>query len=99
MLMLHCPHCDDTREEQEFTCLGEAFIDRPTEPTALSDEQWGEYLFMRSNHKGWTWEQWQHTSACRRIFIVRRHTVSYAISGSYTLANARAAAQARGESQ
>ena len=91
MLLIHCPHCNATGEEQEFHCLGEAFITRPTDPQAQTDEQWADYLFMRRNPKGWTWEQWQHTSACRRIFIVRRHTVTYQISATYTLEAGRQA--------
>ena len=87
MLRLHCPFCNDTRDEEEFACAGEAFIARP--PENVSDAVWGDYLFMRRNTKGWFWEQWQHTAACRKVFAVKRHTASYEIAGSFTLAEAK----------
>jgi len=87
MLRLHCPFCNETRDEEEFSCAGEAFIARPSEN--VSDAVWGDYLFMRRNTKGWFWEQWQHTAACRKVFAVKRHTASYEIAGSWTLAEAK----------
>ena len=90
MLRLRCPFCESVRDEDEFVCLGEAFIARPADPDAVDDATWADYLFMRGNPKGWHWEQWQHVVACRRIFVVKRHTVSYAIEGSYTLAEGKA---------
>lgn len=89
MLQLHCPHCQETREEEEFAYAGEAFIPRPADPETVSDEVWGDYLFMRRNPKGWFWEQWQHTGGCRKVFAVKRHTASYQVAGSWTLANAK----------
>lgn len=89
MLRLHCPFCQTTRDEQEFAYLGEAFITRPIDPDAIDDSAWADYLFMRRNTKGWFWEQWQHNTACRKIFAVRRHTATYEVSGSWTLAQAK----------
>lgn len=91
MLYIHCPICGEKRDEQEFHYAGEAFIARPLDPEALSDEEWGDYVFMRSNKKGWIWEQWEHVSGCRKIFVVQRHNVSNDIAGSYTLQQARGA--------
>ncbi|MCW8181297.1 sarcosine oxidase subunit delta, partial [Verminephrobacter eiseniae] len=54
------------------------------------DALWGDYLFMRQNPKGWLWEQWQHTAACRKVFVVKRHTASYEVAGSWTLAEGQA---------
>lgn len=85
MLRLHCPHCDELRDEEEFSYAGEAYIARPADPEKADDATWGDYLFMRSNTKGWFWEQWQHTAACRKLFAVRRNTFTYEISGSWTL--------------
>jgi len=90
MLILRCPYCHEDRDELEFSCLGEAFIERPEHPDQINDEQWADYLFMRSNTRGWFWEQWQHSAGCRKIFAVRRHTVSYRIEGGWTLSDARA---------
>ncbi len=90
MLILRCPFCDDQRDEAEFTYLGETFIKRPERPDNLTDPQWADYLFMRENTRGWFWEQWQHSAGCRKIFAVRRHTVTYRIEGSRPLDAARA---------
>lgn len=87
MLSLHCPFCNEVREEEEFAYAGEAFIARA--PETADDATWGDYLFMRRNPKGWHWEQWQHTAACRKVFAVKRHTLSYAVAGCWTLAEAK----------
>ena len=89
MFRIHCPFCNETRDEEEFACAGEAFIARP--PEGVSDAAWGDYLFMRRNTKGWFWEQWQHVAGCRKVLVVRRHTASYEVSGSWTLADGKAA--------
>ena len=91
MLHLHCPHCNEARDEQEFSYAGEAYIPRPLNPNEVDDATWGDYLFMRRNTKGWFWEQWQHVAGCRKVFVVRRHTASYEVAGSWTLADGKAA--------
>lgn len=91
MFVLKCPHCQEHRDEEEFAFGGEAFIARPTEPDTLSDEQWGDYLFMRKNIKGWNWEMWSHAAGCRKFFVVKRHTVTHKIEGSWPMAEARRA--------
>ena len=88
MLLIDCPWCG-TRDEQEFTCGGEAHIVRPTDPDALSDAEWADYLFMRKNTKGRHLEQWCHTAGCRRWFNVARDTVSYRISHVYKVGEPR----------
>ena len=47
MLQIYCPHCRENREEEEFSYSGEAHIVRPLNPEALSDEEWGDYLFFQ----------------------------------------------------
>ena len=89
MYQLHCPYCDDLRDEEEFGYAGEAWIARPAAPEAVDDAAWGDYLFMRSNPKGWFWEQWQHVAGCRKVFAVKRHTASYEVAGSWTLAEGK----------
>lgn len=77
MLLIHCPWCGD-RAESEFTCGGEAGIARPLEAASeagwLTDEQWGDYLFLRSNTLGPFRELWVHTHGCRRWFEAERDT-------------------------
>ena len=46
MFIINCPYCGE-RDQTEFSCGGEAHIERPKQPTELSDDQWAEYLFMR----------------------------------------------------
>lgn len=82
MLLIPCPWCGE-RDESEFSYGGEAHIVRPLDPDALSDKEWGDYLFFRKNTKGLFREQWHHSSGCRRWFNVERNTVTYAITGSY----------------
>ncbi|MBO0827637.1 MAG: sarcosine oxidase subunit delta [Streptosporangiales bacterium] len=78
MLYIPCPWCGP-RDETEFRYGGEAGVAYPADPDAVDDAAWSEYLFVRSNPKGWFEERWVHTSGCRRWFTVRRHTVSYEI--------------------
>ena len=58
---------------------------RPVDPEALSDAEWADYLFNRSNPRGAHRELWSHAQGCRRWFGVERDTVTYRISGSYRL--------------
>ena len=81
-MIIPCPWCGP-RDQSEFSYGGEAHIARPTEPDALTDDEWGEYLFMRKNTRGHHLEQWSHAYGCRRWFNVRRDTVTYAIDAVY----------------
>lgn len=76
MLQINCPWCGP-RAETEFTYGGEGGIVRPADPAALTDAQWGDYLFMRKDSKGLYHEQWRHSSGCGRWFNALRDTVSY----------------------
>jgi len=82
MLQISCPWCGP-RDEHEFSYGGEAHIARPQEPDRLSDAEWADYLFMRSNHKGMHLERWMHAHGCRRWFNVARDTVSHYIAAVY----------------
>jgi sarcosine oxidase subunit delta len=84
MFLIECPWCGE-RDESEFSCVGEAHIERPFETEKLSDEAWANYLFMRKNPKGVHREQWLHTAGCRRYFNAERDTVSYQFSGTYKI--------------
>ena len=59
MFLINCPYCGE-RDQQEFKAGGEAHIERPKQPTELSDDEWAEYLFMRKNIKGVQFERWNH---------------------------------------
>lgn len=83
MLQIHCPYCEEFREEEEFSYSGEAHIERPLAPDSLTDTEWGDYLFFRKNPRGLHHEMWNHVVGCRRYFYVTRDTLSYEIFESY----------------
>ena len=76
MLLIHCPYCDEDRAEVEFVYGGEAHIARPLDPSALDDNQWEGYLYLRNNPRGRHHERWRHTHGCGRFFNAVRDTVS-----------------------
>ncbi len=76
MLLIHCPYCDETLPELEFAYAGEAHIARPADPSKLSDAEWRDFLFIRSNVKGVHAERWRHIHGCGRFFNALRDTVS-----------------------
>ena len=90
MLLLHCPYCKEKREEEEFNYDNEAGIVRPLDPEALSDEEWGDYVFGRKNLCGLLYEIWVHTAGCRKFFIVKRNNLTNKIDKTMTLAEAAA---------
>ena len=83
MLLLKCPYCLESRSEEEFDYAGEAHIRRPA--PGVSDAEWAEYLYFRSNLRGRHREMWVHTAGCRRYFNVVRDTVSYEILAVYPI--------------
>ena len=85
MLEIYCPYCQETREEEEFSYAGQAHIQRPPEPAAVSDEEWGNYLYFRDNPRGVHHEMWYHSAGCRRYFNATRDTVSYKVLQSYAM--------------
>lgn len=76
MLLIECPWCG-LRAESEFAYGGQADIARPLDTDKLTDQEWGDYLFMRKNTRGLHDEQWSHAQGCRRWFNAKRDTVSY----------------------
>ena len=83
MFHIYCPHCCEHREEEEFHVKGQAHIARPLDPEALSDEEWGNYLYFRKNPRGLHHELWVHNAGCRKFFNVTRDTVTYEIKEVY----------------
>jgi len=99
MFLIYCPHCEESREEEEFACAGEAFIARPAAPDTVDDDTWADYLFMRKNDLGWHWEMWYHASGCRKFFVAKRSTLTYEFAGTWKLAEAKAAQQAEAQGE
>lgn len=82
MLLIECPWCG-ARDQTEFSAHGEAHISRPEETDRLTDDEWGDYVFFRSNPKGAHYERWVHTHGCRRWFNALRDTVTDQIYRTY----------------
>ena len=43
MFLIDCPYCKESRDQNEFAPAGEAFIARPQNPEALTDEEWADF--------------------------------------------------------
>lgn len=89
MLLIHCPYCDATLPEVEFAYAGEAHINRPADPSALSDEEWRDYLYIRTNARGPHFERWRHLHGCGRFFNAVRDTVTDRFAMTYKAGEAR----------
>ncbi len=77
MLLIHCPYCEEDRPELEFRYAGEAHIARPADPSPRSrDEEFANFLFIRTNPKGLMFERWRHVHGCGRFFNAVRDTVT-----------------------
>ena len=84
MLLIPCPYCGP-RNDAEFTPGGAAHIARPAAAQAVTDQQWGEYLYFRKNIKGPQLERWFHAHGCRRWFNVARDSVTHEIVSVYKM--------------
>jgi sarcosine oxidase, subunit delta len=82
MLLISCPWCGP-RPENEFRYAGEAHINRPQEPATISDADWANHLYMRSNERGHHAERWRHLHGCGRFFNCLRDTVTDRIGATY----------------
>ena len=58
---------------------GQAGVPYPSDPAALSDEEWARFLFFRDNPRGPFRERWVHTHGCRRWFELTRDTLTHEI--------------------
>ncbi len=76
MLLIRCPYCEQDLPELEFAYAGEAHIARPQNPASVNDEEWRDFLFIRSNPRGVHVERWRHVNGCARFFNAARETVS-----------------------
>lgn len=85
MFYIHCPYCDEYRDEEEFHPKGQAHIARPEDPESCTDEQWGAYLFFRDNPRGIHHELWVHAIGCRKFFNITRNSASYEILETYRM--------------
>ena len=84
MLLIRCPWCGP-RDETEFHYGGAAHVAYPSDPAALSDEEWGRYLFVRENPKGPFAERWCHTAGCRLWFNAVRDSLTNEVLRVYRI--------------
>ena len=84
MFLITCPHCGE-RDVSEFACGGEAHIDRPKWREDMSDTEWADFVFMRTNPKGILAERWNHAAGCRRWFNMLRNTATDDILAVYRM--------------
>ena len=84
MLLIDCPYCG-TRPEIEFGYGGQAHIARPPQPAELGDQQWADYLYLRSNPRGPHAERWRHVHGCGRFFNAVRDTTTDQFSVTYRI--------------
>ena len=83
MLLIRCPYCEMDRPEVEFRHAGEAHVARAPDPSAQSDEEWAQFLYLRANPKGLHAERWRHNSGCGRYFNALRDTVTDKFLATY----------------
>lgn len=55
----------------------------------MSDAEWAEFVFMRSNPKGVFAERWNHAHGCRKWFNVLRNTATDDLLAVYEIGAAR----------
>ena len=84
MLLIKCPYCGE-RDQSEFTNGGEAHVTRPKNPEQVTDREWAEYVFIRSNPKGIYYERWVHTHGCKKWFNAVRNTSTDEILLTYKI--------------
>jgi sarcosine oxidase subunit delta len=99
MLLIHCPYCNETLPEAEFTYAGEAHIARPQDPSSQTDDQWEGFLFIRANARGPHYERWRHLHGCGRYFNAVRDTVSDRFLTTYKAGEPRPALATLTEAQ
>ena len=90
MFIIECPHCGP-RDQVEFSYGGEAHRARPVESEQMTDEEWAEFLFMRTNTKGVFAERWNHAAGCRQWFNMLRNTATDEILTVYRMGAERPA--------
>lgn len=88
MLLIPCPWCGP-RPENEFRHGGEAHVTRPADPQSVTDADWADFLYNRTNPKGVHAERWRHTHGCGRFFNCVRDTVTDRIISTYKPGDSR----------
>ena len=96
MLLIDCPWCGN-RPEVEFAYGGQAHLVRPTAPAGQSDQQWADYLYVRSNARGLHAERWRHLNGCGRFFNALRDTTTDHFTATYRIGERPPAVKSDGD--
>jgi sarcosine oxidase, subunit delta len=59
------------------------------DPNVVSDADWAEFLYSRTNPRGMHAERWRHVHGCGRFFNCVRDTVTDRIVTTYKPGEAR----------
>lgn len=84
MFLITCPYCGE-RDQSEFRNGGEAHIDRPVWRDDMTDAEWADFVFLRSNEKGVISERWNHAAGCGKWFNMMRNSATDKILGVYEM--------------
>ena len=76
MQPIPCPYCG-ARPEDEFHYRGDASVKRP-KPDA-GEQAFYDYVYTRSNPRGWHAEWGQHFAGCRQWMKVERNTLTHEV--------------------
>lgn len=76
MQQIRCPWCG-FRDEAEFQYQGDASKVRP--PADAPEADFYDYVYTRSNPKGWHIEWWHHVGGCRQWVKAVRNTLTHEI--------------------
>ena len=82
MLEIRCPHCGK-RSQNEFSYGGDASVKRPQLEKEISDKEWDDFVYYRTNPRGKHSELWHHVAGCRQWFKVLRNTATHEICKNY----------------
>ena len=79
MHLIACPWCGP-RDEAEYAYRGDATVARPSPDAGI--DAFYDYVYTRTNPRGWHVEWWHHAGGCRQFVKVVRHTATHAIAAT-----------------
>jgi len=90
MLLLTCPICGLEADESSFEPGGQAHLVRPSAAQARETDAslLRDYLYMRENPRGLSFELWLCRHGCGKWFCVARDTVSQRVQATYRIGEA-----------
>ena len=92
-MRIPCPHCGE-RGHEEFSYLGDAGPQRPTDGGAAPTAAWEDYVYLRDNPVGVHRELWFHAAGCQSWLVVTRNVRTHELFGAEPAAAVALAKQA-----